>query len=407
MRVLYTHSGNLRSPRANLIQVARMCQAFADSPADVTLFYPRYLLGNTLALDEVRSFYSLKNNVKIRPLTTFLTPWLDRTPLVPISKTLGYFFELPRLFARDKVGSNDVIYSRCYLAAGFFSTIRQLLPRTRRPILLFEAHDLPTGVRANVLKGTDGVVAITEALKQDLVTKLGIDHEKILVAPDGVPESWTQKYTSRREARGELGLDLEPPHVIYTGSLGREVYADTLEILVEIARALEGEAQVIQVGTPPILKHRPNRLPRNLHFLGLHPLESIRIFQAAADVLVVPYSSKKRYVKYMSPLKLFEYMAAGRPIVAFDLSVLREVLTDEVNAILIRPDDPLAMADGIRLVLADGELGLSIANEARQQAKAYTWEKRAKMIIKFANERQKSAKANPSRDLHRKSRAPE
>lgn len=128
MKILYTHSGNLRSPRANLVQVARMCQAFADTPADVTLFYPRYVLANTLARDEVRKFYSLKNNVKIRPLATFLTPWLDGTPLVPISKTLGYILELPRMFIKEKVGSNDVIYTRCYLAAGFFSAIRRLLP---------------------------------------------------------------------------------------------------------------------------------------------------------------------------------------------------------------------------------------------------------------------------------------
>ena len=373
-----------------------MSQAFAEIPTKVTLYYPRYVLGNTLAQNEVRRFYSLESNVRIRPLTTFLTPWLDGTPFVPISKTIGYLFELPRLFAKERVGPNDILYTRCFLAASFFSTIRQWLPHSLRPILLFEAHELPSGIRAKVLREVDGVVAITKALKQDLITELRIDNDKILVAPDGVPEAWIQDFTGKRDARGQLGLDTEVPYVMYTGSLDREVYADTLDILIDIARALEGEAQLIQVGNPPFHKHRSIQLPRNLEFLGLHPLESIRVFQAAADVLLIPYSSQKRFVKYMSPLKLFEYMAAGRPIVAFDLPVLREVLIDKVNAILIRPDDPLAMADGIRLVLADSELGNSIADNAREQVKAYTWEKRAKMIVKFAIERQKSGMANSS-----------
>ncbi len=385
MRILYTHSGNLRSPRANLVQVARMCQAFADTPADVTLFYPRYVLGNTLSRGEVRSFYSIKNNVRIRPLATFLTPWLDGTPLVPISKTLGYFFELPRLLLGEKVGSNDLIYTRCYLAAGFFSAIRRLLHRSHRPTMLFESHELPTGIRAKVLKKMDGIVAITEALKQDLATKLEIAQENILVAPDGVPEAWTEVATNKRDARDQLGLDDGLPYVLYTGNLSREVYADTLEILIDIARMLEGEAQIIQIGNAPTSQNQSHQPPSNLKFLGLQALERVRLFQAAADVLVLPYSSNLRYVQYMSPIKLFEYMAAGRPIVTFDLPVLREVLIDKVNAILVQQDDPIAMTEGIRLVLEDSEIGFSISNKARQQAKAYTWEKRAKKIINFAS----------------------
>ena len=186
---------------------------------------------------------------------------------------------------------------------------------------------------------------------------------------------------------------------MYTGNLSRDVYADTFELLIEIARALEGEAQLIQIGNPPPANNRSNELPRNLQFLGLQPLEAVRVFQAAADVLLIPYSSRLRTVKFMSPVKLLEYMAAGRPIVAFDHSVLREVLTDRENAVLIQPDDSLAMAEGIRLVLADSELSDSISNNAQQQAKARTWEQRARAIVKFAIERQIAAQSKPSVEL--------
>ena len=399
MRILYTHSGNLRAPKANLVHVARMSQAFAKIPTIVNLYYPRYILGNTLAQEDVRSFYSLANNVRIRPLTTFLIPWFDGTWLVPISKTIGYVFELPRLFVRDRVRSNDLVFATCFLASAFFSVIRRLLPRSLRPILLFEAHDPPRGIRARVLKEADGIVAITEALKQILVSDLRIEDDKILVASNGVPEAWTQNLINKRDARIKLGLDAELPYVMYTGNLNRDVYADTLELLIEIARALEGEAQLIQIGNPPPANNRSNELPHNLQFLGLQPLEAVRVFQAAADVLLIPYSSRLRTVKFMSPVKLLEYMAAGRPIVAFDHSVLREVLTDRENAVLIQPDDSFAMAEGIRSVLADSELSDWISNNAQQQAKAHTWEQRARAIVKFAIERQIAARSNPSVEL--------
>jgi len=397
MRILYTHSGNLRAPKANLVHVARMSQAFAEIPTIVNLFYPRYILGNTLAQEDVRSFYSLADNVRIRPLTTFLIPWFDGTWLVPISKTIGYLFELPRLFVRDRVGSNDFVFATCFLAAAFFSVIKQLLPHSLRPILIFEAHDLPPkGIRSRVLKEADGIVAITEALKQILVSDLRIDDDKILVASNGVPEAWTQDLINKRDARIQLGLDVELPYVMYTGNLSRDVYADTLELLIEIARELEGEAQLIQIGNPPPDSNRSNELPHNLQFLGLQPLEAVRVFQAAADVLLIPYSSRLRTVKYMSPVKMLEYMAAGRPIVAFDHPVLREVLIDRENAVLIQPDDPFAMAEGIRLVLADRELSDSIAGNARQRAKAHTWEQRAEKIVGFAIARQTQLKTSSS-----------
>lgn len=252
--------------------------------------------------------------------------------------------------------------------------------------MIFEAHELPTGIRANALVKMDGIVAITVALKHDLATKLGIAQENLLVASDGVPEAWTQVSTNKRDARHQLGWDGVLPYVIYTGNLSREVYANTLEFLIDIARMLEGEAQIIQIGNPPTFQNQSHQPPPNLRFLGLQALERVRLFQAAADVLILPYSSSLRYVHYMSPIKLFEYMAAGRPIVAFDLPVLREVLIDKVNAILVQQDDPIAMAEGIRLVLEESDFGYSISNKARHHAKAYTWEKRAKKIIDFASE---------------------
>jgi glycosyltransferase involved in cell wall biosynthesis len=86
---------------------------------------------------------------------------------------------------------------------------------------------------------------------------------------------------------------------------------------------------------------------------------------------------------YTSPLKLFEYMAAGVPVVASDLPALREVLRDGENAVLVAPDDPGALAQGIRRVLEDKPLADRLAAQARRDAQAHTWTARAQAILEF------------------------
>ena len=80
---------------------------------------------------------------------------------------------------------------------------------------------------------------------------------------------------------------------------------------------------------------------------------------------------------YTSPLKLFEYMASGRPIVASDLPSIREILTHERNALLIAPGNPQALTAAIRRLIEDRALGERIARQALEDAREYTWDRRA------------------------------
>ena len=111
--------------------------------------------------------------------------------------------------------------------------------------------------------------------------------------------------------------------------------------------------------------------------------ETIRNYIATADVLALPNTAKERISeRYTSPLKLFEYMVAQRPIVASNLSSLREIL-NEGNSVLVKPDDALALADGIRRVLSNDSLALRIAQKAFEDVKKYNWKERAEKILKF------------------------
>jgi len=88
----------------------------------------------------------------------------------------------------------------------------------------------------------------------------------------------------------------------------------------------------------------------------------------------------------MSPLKIFEYMASQRPIAASDLPSLREVLNEE-NSVLIEPDNPRSLAEGVKNILQNVKFADKISKQAYSDVQKYTWEKRAERILGFVSEK--------------------
>jgi glycosyltransferase involved in cell wall biosynthesis len=121
----------------------------------------------------------------------------------------------------------------------------------------------------------------------------------------------------------------------------------------------------------------------NVLVVGHRPYTEIPYWLKAADVLILPNSAREKISQfYTSPLKLFEYLAAGKPIVASDLPSIREIL-NENNSILVKPDNPESLAKGINLALQKPDFSVKIAKQARQEVKEYSWQKRAQKILNF------------------------
>jgi glycosyltransferase involved in cell wall biosynthesis len=112
-------------------------------------------------------------------------------------------------------------------------------------------------------------------------------------------------------------------------------------------------------------------------FTGWVPPASIPALLAGADVLVLPNPASAISTRFTSPLKLFEYMAARRPIVASDLPAIREVLRHDRTALLVKPGDPDALAAGVQRLLDDPALGEALADSAFADVAEYAWNRRA------------------------------
>jgi glycosyltransferase involved in cell wall biosynthesis len=119
-------------------------------------------------------------------------------------------------------------------------------------------------------------------------------------------------------------------------------------------------------------------------FVGQVPYSDISKYAARCNCFVAPFPENEHYSFYMSPLKIFEYMASKRPIITTDLPSLREILTNEENAILVPPGSPEALAGAIKRLSEDTALCAKLAEKAYFEVKQkYTWKIRAEKIISF------------------------
>ncbi len=119
---------------------------------------------------------------------------------------------------------------------------------------------------------------------------------------------------------------------------------------------------------------------KNIIFAGEVLHNSVPGILAHAKMAVLPNINSGPSA-FSSPLKLFEYMAFGLPIVASDIQVFREVLVHRKNSMLVRPNDPEALASGIKFLLQNTDMAKNISEQARKDVADFTYERRVEKIM--------------------------
>jgi glycosyltransferase involved in cell wall biosynthesis len=221
-------------------------------------------------------------------------------------------------------------------------------------------------------------VTITQKLKDYLLNKYSIRSDQILVAPDGVD---LNRYCgiSKKKAREQLGLPSEENVVMYTGHLYK---GKGVETLVQAAKGINSLVYIVGGYDDDIQRvKREVGHPDNVIFTGFVEPSQIPLYQTAADALVAPYTKESR--PWISPLKLFEYMAAGRPILASDRDVLREVLVDGETALIFEMENPESLQEKLATVLTSSCLRSNLIDNSLELVKKYTWESRARSITRW------------------------
>ncbi len=369
-------------PKARHVQMAKMIDSFLQNSIEVEFVLRKFKKKFT---DNIKSFYGLRNefeyeeiqSIKILPTNC---DFYFRYNLVKKLKSLSNY-ETRRetaIYTRQSVTDRSLLEQIVKLKS---SCRPESFPK-----VVVEFHQGLSAVELKLARLLDGIIVISPALKDELIG-FGIDAEKILLAQTGVDlEAYREK--SKRDKysiRKELGLPARRYIIGYTGHLYKDRGLDTL---VKVAKYLDDSYLILIVGGMEEDIKRINRLiskekvGSRVELLGKKPASSIVLYQLSSDALVMPYSKRWNLQNWSSPMKLYEYMASGRPMISTDFQTIRSVL-DEESCIFVKPDDPQEMSEAIKRCRADRGFSDSISRRSFGIVQDFSWDKRAGEIIDF------------------------
>jgi len=238
------------------------------------------------------------------------------------------------------------------------------------------------------LPGHKKMTVTTRALRERLEHSAGFsfpDHS-ILVIPNAVDIERFQDLPPPREARSRLNLNQQ----MTLGFTGHVYPGRGAQMLMSLAERMP-DLQILWVGgTPELVEHWRGVIKQagltNLSLTGFVENSKLPLYQAAADILLMPYgrsisaSSGQDIAEVINPMKMFEYMATGRPIISADLPAIREILNED-NSVLCEPDNLEAWMSAIKGLLANDSLRIRLGARAREDVREFSWKSRAQRIL--------------------------
>lgn len=362
MKVVYIAASEYPSTAANSVQVVKQCNGFSSTGASVLLLARegKAFVGSTL---DIAREYNLDRKVMMKLLRTKHLPCKLGSLLFPFWAA----FYVP--------AETEVIYARHILGL----TVAALLRRKIRTV--YECHGPPGFLGSLALRilcrtcRLDRVVVISGALERILQGEFPyLKDVDILVAHDGC-----DLVEQKREV-----LEFS---VGYVGSFYR---GRGLDLIAELAMRFPSVSFHLVGGTEEVF-HRfaGKEPPNNVICHGRISPSKLQDFFNLFSVALAPYARQievadgTNTVDYMSPLKIFEYMGYGKAVIASDLPVLREVLKDGVNALLVTPESTKSWADAL-LRMQDARFRKKLATNAEADARCnHSWESRARKVLSF------------------------
>lgn len=389
VRIAYINHGRFPTEKAYGNQIAQVCEALDMLKASVTIVCPTFRNAITKSAAE---YYGISGDMQEIHLSHF-----DASRAWYVPGKLAFLFSM-RSYGkaiRDHVLKNpyDLLYLRSPLL------LRVALETGVRTII--ELHDIPRFFKKSFVRLCNRgslVVALTKPMREVLIT-MGVDPKKIVTESDGVDLRRFADPIPSAEAKKKWSLPSDIPVIGYVGSLvTRETLSKGVENILEAAvelKKMNHKVCVWIVGGPDVavkeLKGKAEKsglTDREVVFHGRIEPSLVSSALWACDVCVYPApASRHRYfMRDTSPLKLFEYMAAGKPMICADIPPVRDIV-DEQSALLYKPGNTEMLARQIETVLSDPAAAKKRADNAREIVKNHDWKIRMERILKTASSR--------------------
>ena len=373
MKILYISKSTIPSRSANSIHVMKMCQAFADNGHKVTLIAPKEKKKYEKNIPDIYDYYDVKKNFDIVKL---IHPSFKGGALVYLMSIFFYLLLNVRF---------DLVYGR-FLHGVYVATLlkNKTIYETHSPIINKNDHRSLIFSKLIKSKFLIKMIVISQALKNIYLNKGYLDEHKIEVAHDGADK--VDNLESKIELLGEQNS-------LKVGYVGHLYKGRGIETIIECAKHLSNVTFHLVGGLNKDIEYwksySKNYNLNNIFFYGFVSPKKTKGYRNSLDILLAPYEKKVSIFgnqeidtsKFMSPLKIFEYMSHKKPIIASDLSVIREVL-NEKNSILVKSEDVKLWVNAIKK-LQDPKNRELIANQALRDFDNYIWKHRALSVIKF------------------------
>ncbi len=366
-RLVYLSNAILPSRHANSVHVMRMCQAFSNLGLETLLLAPDMPEAES-GIDDLYAYYGVERNFEIRKL-----PWLRM-------KGRGHIYGFWAAW-KSRQARPFAVYSR-FLPGAYFAALFGIPAAIEMHVPVEYLGPVCTKMFVGICHNKNflGLVVISSALKDYYRQKYGIPEDMILVAHDGAdppPE------------------DIAPPSKnterLQVGYIGHLYPGRGIEIIIEMARRCPWADFHLIGGMEEHLKvwRAESDDISNLKFYGFVPPAAVGEYGRSMHVLLAPYQSKVMVQdgsdtsRWMSPMKLFEYMSYGKAILCSDLPVLREIFANGETALLCEADDVAFWEKALIELRDDGEKRERLGAAAKAHfLEQYTWTRRAERIYR-------------------------
>ncbi len=378
MKIIVPVNARLPTEKAHGYQIIKTVEALMEKGADVELVIPRRQNPIT---ESIRDFYHLRTVPKI---TTVSNVWFFLEKWWP-----ALYFPLQRMWF-GLVAFWYVLWSSAEIVFSREITLCFLLVLCGKKNVIFEDHEPKQGwlfLYRYFIKKIPKKIIVAHHLEA-LYQQCGVLKESYCEIPNAVDVAAFA--TALRDSglwHTEFGLPREKPTVLYVGHF----YAwKGVHTLIQAAPLINANIVLVggtDVDQKKIRAYIQEKNIENILVVPFVPHHTVPRLLASADVLILPNTSKEeRSAHYTTPIKMFEYMAAGRAIVASRLPSFAPYLYHEQNAILFTPDDYKALAEAVMRILNDKTLQEKIAAQAQREAIQFSWEAREDKILQLVKQ---------------------
>lgn len=383
VKIAYIYLNNLNQKNANVNQTLNMVHALGKLTC--VNFIMSWISNKNLNF--ILDFFSINKNFGIKRMPVFLV--IKSFFLEKLTRALYSFFVVLYL----KLIKHDVIYTRDFSFLLFLSYLPNWIKPKQK--IFFELHTIyhkSSQQKVNysqerkALKEAYYYIPISNGIYEDLISLFGIHKDKITILPDGVNIDNFNKVQPMMDCLNEkYGINRETKVIVYAGSFK---YWKGVDVLIKSIKFIKSNNfKILLIGGHGEDRDRieklilENAINNKIVVDGfLSQKELINILKCS-DVGVIPNIKTPISEKYTSPLKLFEYMICGLPIICANLPSMKEILINERNCLFFETENEKDLANKIDDLLKNNIFRRKLSINNIQDAKEYTWDGRAEKII--------------------------